>query len=265
MYQIHTKGVATTKNERREKIRALLLAKPYISYNELEELFPSVTGMTIRRDIDALEASGEVIKVRGGARSMKFITNRVDDTISARMTENVTSKDFIAKRASEYLETGRSIFIDSGTTLEHIVSYVPNERFIFTTTNPSLAVRLAEIGQPAVNIVGGRLDADYMSIYGPQAMRSIAETNIDIAFLSASGLSARSGCSGGNASECELKRAVAAKAQKTILLIDRSKVGKCLPYTFCELEDIDIIITDAPLPDDIRLAAEKNGVKIITA
>ena len=195
---------------------------------------------------------------------MKFITNPTDDSISARMTENVQSKDAIAHRAASFLETGRSIFIDSGTTLEHIVPYVPNERFIFTTTNPAAAIELAKIGQPVVNLVGGHLDSDYMAIYGPQAMRCIAETNIDIAFMSASGISAKSGCTGGNASECELKSAVIRKADKIVMLIDSSKLGRSMPYTFCDISWIDVIISDAALPADIVALAKDAGTEIIT-
>ena len=39
-------------NERREQIRSLLLSKPFISLKELEEMFPNVSGMTLRRDIE---------------------------------------------------------------------------------------------------------------------------------------------------------------------------------------------------------------------
>ena len=59
-------------NERREQIRALLQSKPFISIKELEELFPDVSGMTLRRDIEYFEREHEAIKVRGGARSMRF-------------------------------------------------------------------------------------------------------------------------------------------------------------------------------------------------
>ncbi len=253
----------STANQRRDKIRELLRTHPHVTLAELEAMFPDVSSMTLRRDIDYFESIGEAIKVRGGARSTRFITNATDDSITARMTENVTSKEKIARRAADFLETGCSVFIDSGSTLASIVPYVPNDRFIFTTTNPQVALDLCNIGTPVVNIVGGRLDRDYRIVYGPQAMHFLSEMNIDTAFLSASGLSAKSGCTGGNSSECEFKKAVVAKARQVILLVDGSKIGKSLPYTFCSLERIDIIITDGELPSDIRAAAEASGTKII--
>ncbi len=250
-------------NERRERIRALLTEKPFISIKELQSMFPDVSGMTLRRDIEFFESQGEAIKVRGGARSMKFITTSTDDAITTRMQENVASKEKIARRAAEFLETGRSIFIDSGSTLQRIVPYVPNERFTFTTTNPMAALELCKIGLPAVNIVGGKLDRDYQTVTGMHAMRFLSDINIDIAFLSPSGLSLKSGFTGGNYSECELKRVVVDKARLVVLLLDASKIDKSLPYTFCHLDQVHIIITDAPLPDDIAREAQRLGVRVI--
>ncbi|MBQ4044560.1 MAG: DeoR/GlpR transcriptional regulator [Clostridia bacterium] len=250
-------------NERRERIRALLTEKPFISIKELQSLFPDVSGMTLRRDIEYFESQGEAIKVRGGARSTKFITTSTDDAITTRMNENVASKEKIARRAAEFLETGRSIFIDSGSTLQRIVPYVPNERFTFTTTNPMAALDLCKIGLPVVNIVGGKLDRDYQTVTGMHAMRFLSDINIDIAFLSPSGLSLKSGFTGGNYSECELKRVVVEKSRLVVLLLDASKIDKSLPYTFCHLDQVHIIITDAPLPEEICREAKRLGVQVI--
>lgn len=250
-------------NERREQIRALLQTKPFISIKELEELFPDVSGMTLRRDIEYFEREHEAIKVRGGARSMRFITTQTDGTIASRKQENIHSKDSIAQRAAALLETGRSIFLDSGSTLQHITQYVPNERFTFTTTDPTLALELCKIGLPLVNLVGGRLDHDNQTITGLQATHFLTDINIDIAFLSPSGLSARSGFTVGNYSECELKRIVVEKARLVVMLMDSSKIDKSLPYTFASFSDIDLLITNAPLPIELTQVAAEQKVTVI--
>ena len=186
-----------------------------------------------------------------------------DGSISARMNENVHSKDSIAQRAAEFLETGRSIFIDSGSTLQHIVQYVPNERFTFTTTDPAAALELCKVGLPIVNIVGGRLDRDNQTITGLQATRFLADINIDIALLSPSGLSDRSGFTIGNYSECELKRIVVEKARLVVILMDASKIDKSLPYTFATFDEADVLITNAPLPPELSAQAAAKNVRVI--
>lgn len=247
---------------RREKIRQMLQTKPFTALSELCEMFPDVSEMTLRRDIAFFEETGEAIKVRGGVRSTKFITTSTDDSMTERMRENVDSKEKIARAAALHLETGRSIFIDSGSTLQRMVKYVQNERYNFTTTNPAAALELAMIGQPIVSVTGGRLDKDYQSMSGLQAMRFIADINIDIAMLSSSGLSGKSGFTGGNYAECELKRAVVEKADHVIMLMDSSKIGRSLPYTFCGLDKVSVLICDNPLPDELAEEAERCGVKV---
>lgn len=249
--------------DRREKIRAVLTEKAFVSYDELFAMFPDVSQMTVRRDIDYFEQRGDAVKVRGGARSMRFITEASDEAYASRMNENVRSKISIARKAANMLEVGRSIFLDSGTTVQQMVQYIPNERFTFTTASPVTALELCRIGQPAVNLVGGRLDHDYQSVSGLQAMRFLSEINIDTAFLCPSGLSAASGFTGGNYNECELKRAVVEKARYVIMLMDISKADRSLPYTFCDLKDVDCLICDAPLPPSLQSAADRAGVRVI--
>lgn len=84
---------------RKRPIKELLQSKPFISLHELEKSFPDVSSMTLRRDIEYFEKQGEAIKVRGGARSMKFITTSMEDAFNLRLGENTSAKDKIARCA----------------------------------------------------------------------------------------------------------------------------------------------------------------------
>lgn len=248
--------------ERRNAVRNLLASKPFVSLRELEQMFPNVSSMTLRRDIEYFESQGEAIKVRGGARSMKFITTSMEDTFNLRLSENPDAKEKVALAAIELIETGRSLFIDSGTTMLKLASLFPDERLTVTTTGPNIALELVKKNQPIVNIVGGMLNRDNISVSGNQALRQINDINIDIAFIVPSGISAQNGLTSGNYSECELKKLVVEKARKVIVLMDSSKLDKILPYTFADLTEVNTIITDKPLPDDISKIVENAGVHI---
>lgn len=252
-------------SERRKIIKEMLYSKPFVSLRELVEMFPQVSSMTIRRDIDYFEQQGEAIKVRGGARSMKFITTSMEEEFPSRMQKNVPAKEALAKKAIEFLETGRSIFLDSGTTMLKMASLLPEERLTITTTGPNIAMELLHKKQTLVNLVGGMLNRDNISVSGTHALRFLEDINIDIAFIVPSGVSAQTGLTCGNYSECELKKLIVEKARKIIVLLDTAKLDKSLPYTFCALENVSAIITNSPLPEDIAYIAEKNGVQIIKA
>lgn len=253
------------QKDRREAIKSLLENKPFVSLEELRERFPEVSEMTLRRDIEYFESCGAAIKVRGGCRSMSFISSRSDEGVGVRTGENIAEKRLIASLAATHLETGRSIFIDSGSTMRTLVELVPAKRYSFTTTDPLIALELSKNGNSVVNIVGGRLEGDNQTVTGLQATRFLSGINIDIAFLSPSGFSPESGFTVANFNECELKRIVVEKARVVIMLMDSSKYDRTLPYTFCNLADADFIITDSGSPAELAGFAAKYGTSVIFA
>lgn len=240
----------------------MLQVKPYVSLRELEEAFPDVSGMTLRRDIEYFEQAGEAIKVRGGARSMKFITTSMEDAFSLRLNSNLTAKEKIASAALNYIETGRSIFLDSGTTILKMASLMPDERLSILTTGPNIALELTKKNLPIINLVGGMINRDNISISGSQAISFIENINIDTAFLVPSGFSLENGFTSGNYSECELKSYICQKARRVIVLADSSKLDKNLPYTFAQLSAVHTIITNGPVSEEFLQAAKEANVKI---
>ena len=88
-------------NTRREIIQDMLSEQPFVSLKELSARFPELSSMTLRRDIEYFESQGECIKVRGGARSMKFITTSLEESFNLRLHANSAAKEAIAEHAAE--------------------------------------------------------------------------------------------------------------------------------------------------------------------
>ena len=260
-----SRGETPMGNSRREIIREMLLEKPFVSLQELTERFPALSSMTLRRDIEYFEEQGECIKVRGGARSMKFITTSLEESFNLRLHANSAAKDSIARKAVTLIEPGRSIFLDSGTTILRLVNVIGDERLTITTSGPNVALELLKKNMPIVNIVGGMINRDNISVSGTQAIRYMEDFNIDIAFLTPSGLTVENGFTCGNYSECEFKRLIIEKARKVVLLMDSSKIDKSLPYTFAGIGDVDAVITNRELPPEITAQAKLSGTEIIIA
>lgn len=250
---------------RKMLVREILISKPFTSLKELEERFPEVSSMTLRRDIEFFERQGDVIKVRGGARSMKFITTSMEESFSTRSGEYTYSKQKIAQAASQFIETGRSIFFDSGSTAMQLVSFIPKSRLSINTTDPNLALELVKKDNVMVSLVGGLLSRDNLSLSGMQAIDYINKINIDVAFISPSGFSLKHGFTSGNYNESELKSAIVKKAGCVIMLVHSSKIDKALPYTFCELNQVQKIVTDQSIDAEIAEACRQHKVEVIVA
>ena len=47
--------------------------------------------------------------------------------------------------------------------------------------------------------------------------------------------------------------------------MDKTKIDRVLPFTFCNLEDVDVLVTDEKLPDGIVSAIDPEKTKIVYA
>ncbi len=250
--------------QRREQIRDILVSKPYTSLAELEERFPEVSSMTLRRDIEYFEAQGDVIKVRGGARAMRFLSLSPEDPFYKRSSEHAAEKERIARAAVEFIETGRSLFFDSGSTVVQMIPHLPQDvKLSVSTSDPNVALALVKNDNVVVNLVGGNLSRNNLSLSGEAAMDFVARTNIDVAFISPSGFSLECGFTSGNSNESRLKNAVIAKASFVVMMVLSRKIGKSMPFTFAQLANVDVLITDEEPAPEVRRACELIGVELI--
>lgn len=247
--------------DRREKIISLLRENGEISLRELEELFSDVSSMTLRRDLAYFESLGDVVRIKGGAKYLRGY-ERSEDNFELRKIINKTAKDQIAEIAALYADTGRSIFIDSGTTAMCLAKKLPDTNLSVFTSGPNVAVELSKKISPSISLTGGLLNRANLSVSGPQAIQFIDELNIDTAFLAASAYSSEAGFTCGNFNECELKKRIVKKSKKIILLIDSSKFNKSMPFTFAGMDEIDLMITEKCPEADILNSGKLCNVEI---
>ncbi len=251
--------------QRREIIGKILNSQPFTSFKELEARFPELSSMTIRRDIDYFQTKGEVVKVRGGARSIKFMITSMDDTFDKRRSENIMTKRKIAQAAIPFVESGKMIFFDAGTTVMALASVLPEKRLNITTNCPHVAFELLKHKDVVINLIGGTLNRSDLSISGTQANKYIDSTEFDVAFVAPTGFSEFSGFTTGNWAESDVKKHIVRKAEKVIALLDFTKFNKSMPYTFANIQDISVIISDIRPPERVLELARENNIRVIVA
>ncbi|MDR3645724.1 MAG: DeoR/GlpR family DNA-binding transcription regulator [Clostridia bacterium] len=249
--------------ERVEKIKTLLQENGTVTLHGLQEIFPQVTSMTLRRDLERLEKEGVAIKIRGGAKAAAREPDTREPVYSLRAAKNIEAKLKIANRALPFLETGRSVYLDSGSTIMCLASVLPDIKLMVMTSGPNIALEVLKSQRATVNIVGGLISHDNLSISGKQALDFIKNINIDIAFIAPSGFSIKDGFTCGNYAEADLKRSVIKKANRVFMLMDSHKTEKSLTYTFASPKDIDALITDTALPKALQRALARAGAETI--
>ena len=251
--------------DRLKRVNRCIQEKGEVMLEELANAVPEVSAMTLRRDLEALEHSGEIVRIRGGARSVRSLSERLtkEERYSMRQLENTEGKRILAEKAVKYIERGHSVFIDAGTTAMCLAGAMPDLELSVLTTAPNVALELLRRNKLRVTMAGGQLSGDNISVAGSSSLEFIKNINIDTAFMATSGFSLETGFTTGDSNESELKRMMVRRARQVVMLMDSTKVGKNLMFTFASLKDINLLVTDCRLPDCVRRAAEKEKVKII--
>lgn len=248
------------KTDRRKKISELLNTEGIVYLNKLGAMFPEVTLMTLRRDLDYLESIGEAVRIHGGAQKK---TAGSEPFYNFRAGKNREKKIEAAKNCLRFIEEGRTIYIDCGTTAMEIARNLPDVRLNVITGGPNIAMEASRCPGAEVVVLGGKLNGDNFSISGEQAMNFLDTVNIDVAFIAASGFAADAGFTCGSYNEREVKRKVLSKAQKKVMFMDDTKFGKRMMFTFATENDVDYLVTNATPPENELRAVNNAGLKLI--
>jgi len=249
-------------NERLQKIQNIIKETGEVKLSELGSLFPDVSTMTLRRDLEKLEALGEIVRTRAGAKSIAYLSRLSEAQFSERESENIAEKNFIAQTAYQYVKQESSIFLDTGTTVTGLARLLKNSRLFIITTAPNIALECAKNHDNTVFMTGGQLSSGNLSLSGVNALSFLDHINIDVAFMASSGFTFNNGFTCGSFDECQVKKRVIEKAAKVIMLMDSSKFGRNMPFTFANMSDIDLLITDENISKDDLRKVQKAGVTV---
>lgn len=91
--------------QRRNAIVELVNREGSLSFVQLKEAFPSVSEMTLRTDLKALDQARRVVRVHGGVKSVEVVVG-TDDQFGRRTARNASEKQIIAEKAAALLRLG---------------------------------------------------------------------------------------------------------------------------------------------------------------
>ncbi|MBQ7164211.1 MAG: DeoR/GlpR transcriptional regulator [Clostridia bacterium] len=249
--------------ERRKQIQLFLDINGKMTYAELNEKFPDVSSMTIRRDIEELEKHGSVMRVKNGAVSLTEVTKYAEGGVINRANLHIFEKQGIAEKAVSLVGEGQTLFIDGGSTTTFFARELPDKRYKIITNGLNIAQELTGKINPMITIVGGEFSKTNQATCGRRAELFLSSSDIDVAIMATSAYSYSDGFSCAVREEAELKSFVISRAKKRVMLLDSSKLGKSLSYTFAKMENIDVLVVDEYFPQELKQEFKRRGVRII--
>jgi DeoR/GlpR family transcriptional regulator of sugar metabolism len=250
-------------NLRRNKIMELLKEDGSAKVLNLAKLF-KVTEVTIRQDLEKLDKDGLIIREHGGAY-LKNIKDQVQ-TFSITHQENLDKKEIIAKKCLEFIESGDTIILDSGSTTTEIAKQLKGKKNLTIITNAlNIAIMLG--AEPGIEVIvtGGEFKPPTLSLTGQKAADFFKGLHVQKLFLATAGISLKAGLTYPSISDIAVKKAMIDAAEITYLVADSTKIGKSSLASLGALSNIDCIITDKGIQNKDKKILKDNDIELIIA
>jgi DeoR/GlpR family transcriptional regulator of sugar metabolism len=223
-----------------------------------------VSEMTIRRDLEELEARGIVTRVHGGAVSN--VSRTFEPGFAARSLQHVEAKQRIGQAAAGLVRDGETVIIDAGTTTLHFVQNLRRDlRIRALALSLFIADELADMPNVTLMIPGGQVRRYERSFVGPSTTAMLAQLTFDTTFVTVGGVDAEAGFTEYVFDDAETKKAALSSARRKVVVADSTKIGAVAFVRLCQARDIDILVTDSAAPDGVVDALRLAGVTVVLA
>jgi DeoR/GlpR family transcriptional regulator of sugar metabolism len=246
--------------QRRERIMDLVRDKGYYALTDLgREL--GVSEMTVRRDVAKLAEQGLVRVVHGGVSAVTDLFAPVE--FRFRSHQHTAAKRAIADYALTLLEPGSVVGLDAGTTVLEVARRMPADRNLTVVTH-SLPVMGLVAHRPGIQLIGigGVFLPQVQAFSGSLALRSLSQLRIQVLVMGAAAIRGRSVRST-NSFEAEMKQALMAAADTTVVLADSSKFEYSTLMMVAELSQVGVLVTDDQLSATARQEVADAGVQLV--
>ncbi|MBR0600560.1 DeoR/GlpR family DNA-binding transcription regulator [Sinanaerobacter chloroacetimidivorans] len=250
------------RSKRINDIENYIIENRTVTLDQLCKVF-QVSKNTIRRDLKEIIAEGNIKKIYGG---VTVKTNKELLPFSERNISNLEAKKKIACKASELIEDGDVIFIDSGTTTCHMMEYLKEKKNLTIITN-NLEIIIRAIPHENIKIISlsGELDRETLSFTGDSATAVLNNYNISKAFMASAGVSVEGGITNSSTKEYEIKCMAVRRSRDVYLLVSREKFNHIAIMTYCGMDRLSAIVCDYTPPVEIREFSDENEIDIIIA
>lgn len=250
-------------NERRKFIAEQVSGRGEVEFAALAGQC-DVSEMTIRRDIEVLEAEGVLRRVVGGAIAIGGTAQ--EPPFQSRASIAAEEKEHIAQGVVGLLTAGDTVLLDSGSTVLSVAREIRRRGIPLTVVTPSVLAGLELSDAPGVTVylTGGMLRPGELSLIGADTIEYLERFNCDTAVIGVAGVDASGGISDYHHDEAYVKKAAMNASKRTIVAADRTKLGRSALVKIAPLNEIFALVTDADRHEQAVRDAELAGISVIT-
>lgn len=244
-----------TQEERIDEIRKMLEQANKLSTKQLAEHF-GVAFDTARRDVLRLTSTGQAVRVHGG---LMALDSTGVPNFGARNKIQSPLKEKMAKIAKKFIHPGEFDFIAPSTTITRMCEMIDSIDLTIATNSIDSAAVLANSPMPEVILLGGKLIKGDHFTSSAEAIKQIQRLHFNTAFIGTSKIRP-DGIYTATQEDADIISTVVERANKVVLIAERYKFTNhnSSPYLSAPINKIDVVITDTPLDQKIKINFNDN-------
>ena len=245
-------------DERRHAILNMVNKYGTLDFLQLRDAFPDVSDVTLRKDLQYLDNTKQAIRTHGGIKSIPSALNYI-----YRANVNQDKKKAIAAKAAKLIRSGESIFISAGTTCSELARCLPVFPLKVCSDGICTVSNISPLPTISVELLGGDVDLNIMRVEGISVLNRLDALHFSTAFMSALGGNPDYGFAHNSALTVAILEKVIEHSDKSVILMDSTKVSHAFyPYTI-PLSSVDAIVTDSDFPEDAADGFRAKGIEVI--
>ncbi|MBQ7575448.1 MAG: DeoR/GlpR transcriptional regulator [Bacteroidales bacterium] len=251
----------TSIAERHKYILDNINQKGFVKVADLAEAL-GVTPTTIRKDLNILESRGALHRAYGSALTSSAPV--LDINLNTKRLHHFAEKRRIAQRAVSLVGDNDSVIISSGSTMAVFAeNLTPKGRLNVVTPAVNIAMLLGDVPGITVMQLGGILYGNSMCVTGIEAINKLSQIHCSKIFFGVDGIDAEAGITCLAMEEADLTRKMIEVCDMAIVLADSSKIGFKGFSRICQIDEIDVIVTDSGISLESKRKIESLGVRVI--
>ena len=219
-----------------------------------------VSTVTIRKDLDDLEARGLIRRERGVAMLVS------PDDPAGRLAYHYAEKVRIAAAAAATVNDGETVMIEAGSCCAILAEQISIQctGITIVTNSAFIAQRLGAHPMVSTVLLGGEQQHDSRVLVGPMVELCARQFIVDRLFIGTDGFTPSLGFTARDYMRATAVRALASRAERVVVLTESEKLGSHGPVPLPDAPHVAALWTDSAAPDAQVDALTGAGVEVVT-
>ena len=251
------------KEHRQNLIQETLDKNQQVNVNTLAEKF-NVSDVTIRRDLNELEARGLIKRTHGGAINPDELMPSNFRKLLTRVNAQKDEKLLIGKYVASLINPDETVYIGAGTTAYWVAKHVLGTKGLTIVTNSlPLANLVAQVETISLIMVGGYLRRREFTFIGQFAEMTIRDLHFSKVIVGMNGIHPDNGFTSDHPQELMTDRIFYSATENVIVVADHTKIGNIATHKTANIESVRSIVTTRKASAEIVDRIRQKGVEVI--